>query len=377
METIVFILLATLGLAVLIVLFSRLSNSNKTKIVGELKQIKDIKIDEGNPEGLAVRTVQKMYNDNIALPLLDIYIELGMPKEIAYSKNVELINKNLPFKADSELKDIFNSYCHSISNRFYLQNDIIHPIDHNEYNLNLNEDEKLYYRINLTNLFEEKVTKREVFYSGTRWNSGMMRAGSLSLMLHEIENFVLIDIGRLFITDKRLIFVGKKKNIIKAISLKNIITYFLYQDGVLILQGNKKGVLFKFEHSNDFAFLQDGLNEFTIIVSRILNKNYTLNLQNPYDATNINSELINKIPNELIDQEFTSSDPLLKEAAILIVKSQNVSTSLIQRAFSIGYARSERIIDELERLKIIGHVDKDKAKVIFVKEIKDIDNYLK
>lgn len=373
MEIVAYIVLATFIFAILIVVLSKIFNPQKADTVDEFKQSENINIDENDPEGKALLSVQKMFNNNVALPLVEIYIKLGMPKEIAYSKDVDLIKQYLPIKDNLELKDMFNSYCYSISSRFYLQNDIIQPIDHSQYNLNIIENETLFYRINMTNLYEEKVTRREVFYSGTRWNSGMMRAGSLSLVSHEIKNFVIQDTGRLYITDKRLIFIGKQKNITKTISLKSIVTYYLYQDGVLILQGNKKGILFKFEESKDYAFLQDGINEFTTVVSRILNKNHTENLQKPQEITDIKSKYNTDYAYENSIQKSTTSDPLLKEAANLIVTNQKASTSLIQRTFSIGYARSGKIIDELEKLKIIGPFEGEKTREVYIKKVEELD----
>ena len=376
MEIVAYVIIATFGLAILIVVFSKILNPQKSNTVDEFKQLGKINIDKNDPEGKVLLNVQSMFNSNVALPLVEIYIKLGMPKEIAYSKNLDLINQNLPIKNNLELKDIFDSYCYSISSRFYLQNDILQPIDHNQYNLNLDENETLFYRINLTNLYEEKVTRQEVFYSGTRWNSGMMRAGSLSLVSHEIKNFVIQDIGRLYISDKRLIFIGKQKNITKTILLKSIVTFYLYQDGILILQGNKKGILFKFEESKDYVSLQDGINEFTTVVSRILNKNHTENLQRPQVTKDTRSEYNKEFAYETQNQESTTSDPLLKEAAILIVKNQQASTSLIQRTFSISYVRSGNIIDELERLRIIGPFDGEKARIVYVKNEQELNGML-
>jgi len=373
MEIVVYIILITFGIVILIIIFSKIFNTQKANTVEEFKQLKDVNIDKNDPEGKVLLNVQNMFKNNVALPLLEIYVELGMPKEIAYSKDSNLISHNLPIKDNLELKEIFNSYCHSISSRFYLQNDIIQPIDHRQYNLNLDERETLYYRINLTNLYEEKVTRREIFYSGARWNSGMMRAGSLSLVSHEIKNFVIQDIGRLYITDKRLIFIGKQKNLTKTISLKDIVTYYLYQDGILILQGNKKGLLFKFEDSTDHVFLQDGINEFTTVVSRILNKNHTNNLIET-KIIETESEYKTELTDETANQESIFSDPLLKEAANLIVKNQQASTSLIQRTFSIGYARSGKIIDELERLKIISIFDGTNPRKVLVKDEQQLNS---
>ncbi len=47
-------------------------------------------------------------------------------------------------------------------------------------------------------------------------------------------------------------------------------------------------------------------------------------------------------------------DPLFKDAAIIIVRTQQASTSLIQRSLKIGYNRAGKIIDQLEEIGIVG-----------------------
>ena len=49
-----------------------------------------------------------------------------------------------------------------------------------------------------------------------------------------------------------------------------------------------------------------------------------------------------------------SLDPFFEEAAHAIVVSQQGSTSMIQRRFSIGYNRAGRLMDQLEAAGIVG-----------------------
>jgi DNA segregation ATPase FtsK/SpoIIIE-like protein len=49
----------------------------------------------------------------------------------------------------------------------------------------------------------------------------------------------------------------------------------------------------------------------------------------------------------------TENDPLLGEALKLKEKYPKITTSLLQRRFSIGYARAARIMDEIEALKAV------------------------
>jgi hypothetical protein len=356
MEFVGYTILITLSICVIIVIIARLTKSQQVNVTNNEEKsiaLSQVKIDKNDKEGQLVLKIQKMFNENVSLALLEIYVKLGMPEDIAYSKNKELIDEYLDLKKNIVYKELFDSYCWAIKERYNLQNQAIVPIDHNQYNLNLNNNETLYYRINLTSLYEEKVTRRNITYSGVRWNNNMMRAGTLSLVSQEIKNFVIQDNGRLYITDKRLIFIGKQKNVTKTISLSSIITYYLYQDGILILQGNKNGILLKFEEFNDFMILQDGINEFTTVVSRILSENHNVNLLNSETIENKDSKIIFEnveINKQTFDEQFI-------EVANFVVINKEVSPALIQRKFLIGYNRAERLINELERLNIVSNFD--------------------
>ncbi len=69
---------------------------------------------------------------------------------------------------------------------------------------------------------------------------------------------------------------------------------------------------------------------------------------------------------DLSSVDITKRDPLFAEAARLIVASQQGSTSLIQRKFSIGYNRAGRIVDQLEVAGIIGPFEGSKARQVLV-----------
>ena len=59
-------------------------------------------------------------------------------------------------------------------------------------------------------------------------------------------------------------------------------------------------------------------------------------------------------------------DEYLKDAAKLVVDSQQASVSLLQRRFRIGYSRAGRLIDELESLGIITGYSGSKAREVLV-----------
>lgn len=66
-------------------------------------------------------------------------------------------------------------------------------------------------------------------------------------------------------------------------------------------------------------------------------------------------------------------DPLLKDAAKLIVMHQQGSTSLIQRKLKLGYNRAGAIIDQLEAFGIVGTFDGSKAREVFISDECQID----
>ena len=55
-----------------------------------------------------------------------------------------------------------------------------------------------------------------------------------------------------------------------------------------------------------------------------------------------------------VNMDVRSFDPLFEEAARSIVLTQQGSTSMIQRRFSIGYNRAGRLMDQLEKAGIVG-----------------------
>lgn len=70
--------------------------------------------------------------------------------------------------------------------------------------------------------------------------------------------------------------------------------------------------------------------------------------------------------------EFDYDDELFPEAAQLVVSSNTASVSMLQRHFKIGYARAGRLIDLLERARVIGpHVGSKSREVIM--SLEDLD----
>ncbi len=72
------------------------------------------------------------------------------------------------------------------------------------------------------------------------------------------------------------------------------------------------------------------------------------------------------------------SDPLLEEAARIIIRSQQGSVSILQRKLSIGYTRAARIIDQLERAGVVGAFQQSgKAREVLVTDEMQLDALLR
>lgn len=80
---------------------------------------------------------------------------------------------------------------------------------------------------------------------------------------------------------------------------------------------------------------------------------------------------------EIGEVDFSKRDAMFEDAARLVVRHQQGSTSLIQRKFSIGYNRAGRIIDQLEAANIVGPFEGSKARQVLFQDEYSLEQYLK
>ncbi|MCH7974352.1 MAG: DNA translocase FtsK, partial [Bacteroidetes bacterium] len=76
--------------------------------------------------------------------------------------------------------------------------------------------------------------------------------------------------------------------------------------------------------------------------------------------------------------EFNASekDPLLEEAAKIIVAHQQGSTSLLQRKMAIGYNKAGRLMDQLEMAGIVGALQGSKPRDVLVHDEYSLEQLL-
>lgn len=85
------------------------------------------------------------------------------------------------------------------------------------------------------------------------------------------------------------------------------------------------------------------------------------------------NEIVSKI-----DYETNNSDrdALFREAAEIVVKYQNGSNELLKEKLKVGTNRAERLIDELQKAGILSDFDKVNSKVVKIKNLETLDNFL-
>lgn len=122
-----------------------------------------------------------------------------------------------------------------------------------------------------------------------------------------------------------------------------------------------------FKSARDLVHLQCAfvdVQETDKIMDFIKKQSQSYPLQMPYELPCVPS---------VMDDDFTDSynpnelDPLLIEAAVLVVQTQAGSASAIQRKLSLGYSRAGHIMEQLEDLRIVGPGTGSKPRQVLVK----------
>ncbi len=79
-----------------------------------------------------------------------------------------------------------------------------------------------------------------------------------------------------------------------------------------------------------------------------------------------------------MDKNFlTDMDPMLLDAANVIITHQQGSVSLLQRKLKLGYGRAARIVDQLEELGVVGPSVGSKAREVLVETPEELETILR
>lgn len=223
-----------------------------------------------------LQIVKQLFYSNTVMDMKQVLEKCGVDTSIPV-KDVDDFYQLLPFQKDTNEANIFMAYLTAIYKRYDLAYEPLKT--HEEYisvNINLHNDEHIYLDAYNVNFYEEKTIANTFSYAGLRWNSGPLRMGTFSTIGNDVTRFTVIDVGELYITNTRIILIGGVRNVTKIIVINNIVYFNLYQDGILIHEANKKPTLLKFGEKDDFGILfkADSLNQFCIVIDRIIKGNY-------------------------------------------------------------------------------------------------------
>ena len=98
--------------------------------------------------------------------------------------------------------------------------------------------------------------------------------------------------------------------------------------------------------------------------------------QRGYADAHILPEYIGEEKNSNIDIDISERDSLFKEAAEVIVTSQQGSASLLQRKLKLGYNRAGRIIDQMEAAGVVGPFEGSKARQVLISDLSSLEKLL-
>jgi hypothetical protein len=133
-----------------------------------------------------------------------------------------------------------------------------------EVEINLQKGEKCYYS-SYAEWYENRSITKRINYSGPTTRIKIIkgvyyRAGSVNVQRVTHEELQKIDYGKVFLTNKRLIFLGNKKN--TNIQLSKILSLNPYSDGVGIEKDSGKSPIIKVDDNADIL---------TMTISRLIN----------------------------------------------------------------------------------------------------------
>ena len=68
----------------------------------------------------------------------------------------------------------------------------------------------------------------------------------------------------------------------------------------------------------------------------------------------------------MVDDESELTDPMYDQAARVVVETRKASASYIQRRLHLGYTRSARLIDMMEKEGLVGPLNGSKGREVLV-----------
>lgn len=97
--------------------------------------------------------------------------------------------------------------------------------------------------------------------------------------------------------------------------------------------------------------------------------------QKAYSTAYLLPEFVGEETGINLDMDISERDTLFREAAEIIVNSQQGSASLLQRKLKLGYNRAGRLIDQLEAAGIVGPFEGSKARSVNITDLSALDQF--
>jgi hypothetical protein len=243
------------------------------------------------PGKSALLMLKEAWYNNVAADRVSIDRKMDFPATVD-TKNLDAKEAYLKINGIDSAEDIYRAFLMDLDDRYRLE---FKPLPHtnkeeafSRYKIHLHENEILYHWIRGTELYEQKVSKRIEKYSGYEFGIGAHKSGQMTYVTEEIKDFAKLDNGWLYFTNARIIYIGRRNNIMRTYGYERIVTVKLYQDGILLGMDDGSLGLMKFDGNHNWDvgsphyafFTNDGVNQFIRVFHRILHKTQDIDLSN-------------------------------------------------------------------------------------------------
>ncbi|MGL4561110.1 MAG: hypothetical protein ACRCV0_02310, partial [Brevinema sp.] len=136
----------------------------------------------------------------------------------------------------------------------------LHPISTS---INLSANEEVYYEVSHTNWQEMRKERTSISYGGLTHSINLgkglrFRLGNITPITHSRDELKTIEIGKLYITNKKLLLIGSQST--KNIPLNKIVDIELFSDAIGIKRETGKIVYFRL-FFKDLVYVQSILEK--------------------------------------------------------------------------------------------------------------------
>lgn len=196
------------------------------------------------------------------------WADLGVPENYLDQDENSAIYKAGSYFHDMQMRlNLRSSYQHQMLTELS-ESEVM-----SEHGLNINSGEVLYYHATRIDWYEEKTVRTNVAYSGFRYRSGgnmSFSSGMFSSIKNDVKNYVLLDRGTLYITNKRIIFIGAESRENRNVKFDELLELSFYNDGILLGKSTgKKPLLYVADYENGIL-QRDILNQVIRVIYRIM-----------------------------------------------------------------------------------------------------------